>query len=52
MLGLGGLLTHDRIGYGDIGKNTAKRLQAADMKIIAYDPAAPDDPNLRQVQRA
>jgi D-3-phosphoglycerate dehydrogenase len=22
------------------------------MKIIAYDPAAPDDPNLRQVQRA
>ncbi len=27
------------IGYGDIGKNTAKRLLAADMKIIAYDPA-------------
>lgn len=26
------------IGYGDIGRNTAKRLLAADMKIIAYDP--------------
>ena len=26
------------IGYGDIGRNTAKRLIAADMKIIAYDP--------------
>lgn len=40
------------IGYGDIGKNTAKRLLAADMKIIAYDPAAADDPSLPQVQRA
>lgn len=28
------------IGYGDIGRNTAKRLLAADMKIIAYDPFA------------
>lgn len=27
------------VGYGDIGKNTAKRLSAADMKVIAYDPA-------------
>ncbi len=27
------------VGYGDIGKNTAKRLAAADMKVIAYDPA-------------
>ena len=26
------------VGYGDIGKNTAKRLIASDMKIIAYDP--------------
>uniref|UniRef100_UPI00404804F7 phosphoglycerate dehydrogenase n=1 Tax=Orrella sp. TaxID=1921583 RepID=UPI00404804F7 len=40
------------IGYGDIGKNTAKRLLAADMKIIAYDPTAADDPSLSQVQRA
>ena len=28
------------IGFGDIGRNTAKRLLAADMKIIAYDPFA------------
>ena len=40
------------IGYGDIGKNTAKRLLAADMKVIAYDPAAADDPSLPQVQRS
>lgn len=26
------------IGFGDIGRNTAKRLLAANMKIIAYDP--------------
>lgn len=26
------------IGYGDIGRNTARRLLAADMSIIAYDP--------------
>lgn len=26
------------IGYGDIGKNTARRLLAADMNVIAYDP--------------
>lgn len=26
------------IGYGDIGRNVAKRLLAADMKVIAYDP--------------
>jgi D-3-phosphoglycerate dehydrogenase len=28
------------IGYGDIGRNTAKRLLAADMRVIAYDPAS------------
>lgn len=27
------------IGYGDIGKNTIKRLLAADMHVIAYDPS-------------
>ena len=27
------------IGFGDIGRHTAKRLAAADMTIIAYDPA-------------
>lgn len=26
------------IGYGDIGNNTAKRLIAADMEVIVYDP--------------
>ena len=26
------------VGYGDIGRNTAKRLAAADMKVIVYDP--------------
>ena len=27
------------IGYGDIGKNTAKRLLAASMKVYVYDPS-------------
>lgn len=27
------------IGYGDIGKQTARRLHALDMEIIAFDPA-------------
>jgi len=31
------------IGYGDIGKNTAKRLLAADMNIIGYDPNVSKD---------
>jgi D-3-phosphoglycerate dehydrogenase len=26
------------VGYGDIGRNTARRLRAADMQVIAYDP--------------
>jgi len=39
------------VGYGDIGKSTAKRLLAADMNVIAYDPAAPDSPELSAVQR-
>lgn len=40
------------VGYGDIGKNTARRLIAADMKVVAYDPFAADDHALPQVQRA
>ena len=40
------------VGYGDIGKNTAKRLLAADMKIVAYDPVAVDSPELNAVERA
>lgn len=39
------------VGYGDIGSNVARRLLAADMKIIAYDPFAPDQSSLPQVQR-
>lgn len=26
------------IGYGDIGRNTARRLQASEISVIAYDP--------------
>lgn len=40
------------VGYGDIGKNTARRLLAADMTVLAYDPYAPDDNAMPQVQRA
>jgi D-3-phosphoglycerate dehydrogenase len=27
------------VGYGDIGRHTARRLLAADMRVLAYDPA-------------
>lgn len=27
------------VGYGDIGRNVGRRLAAADMRLIAYDPA-------------
>ena len=40
------------VGYGDIGKNTAKRLLAADMNVIAYDPAAPNSAESAAVQHA
>jgi len=40
------------VGFGDIGKNTAKRLLAAEMKVIAYDPVASDSPELTTVERA
>lgn len=40
------------IGFGDIGKNTAKRVLAADMKVIAYDPVAPNAPEFAAVERA
>jgi len=39
------------VGFGDIGRNTAKRLLAAGMHIVAYDPAAPDSLELTAVQR-
>lgn len=38
------------IGYGDIGKNVAKRLLAADMNIIAYDPKISDVVDFSGVQ--
>lgn len=40
------------VGFGDIGKNTAKRLLAAEMRIIAYDPFAQPAPELAAVQMA
>ena len=40
------------IGFGDIGKGTARRLVAANMKVVAYDPTAPDDPELPSVERS
>lgn len=40
------------VGLGDIGKNVAKRLLAADMLVVAYDPTAPDSPTQPAVQRA
>lgn len=40
------------IGFGDIGKNTAKRLLACGMKVVAYDPVAPNSDELASVQRA
>jgi D-3-phosphoglycerate dehydrogenase len=39
------------IGFGDIGKSTARRLLAANMKVVAYDPIALDDPELTSVER-
>jgi len=40
------------VGFGDIGRNTAKRLLAAEMQVVAYDPGAPDIPDLSAVHRA
>jgi D-3-phosphoglycerate dehydrogenase len=40
------------IGYGDIGKSAAKRLLAADMRVLAYDPLAANTPELAVVERA
>ena len=38
------------IGFGDIGRNTAKRLLAAEMKVLAYDPHRQVDPDLANVE--
>ena len=37
-------------GFGDIGRNTARRALAADMNVIAYDPEFKSDDNLGTVQ--
>jgi D-3-phosphoglycerate dehydrogenase len=38
------------VGFGDIGRNTAKRLVAFDLKVIAYDPYFQAQDNLSQVE--
>lgn len=40
------------IGYGDIGKNTAKRLLASEMNVTAYDPGVEGDAGIPGVKRA
>jgi D-3-phosphoglycerate dehydrogenase len=40
------------VGFGDIGRSTAKRLAAFDMPIVAYDPGNSDDGGIANVQRA
>lgn len=40
------------VGFGNIGKSAAKRLLAADMNVIAYDPVAATLPELAVVERA
>lgn len=40
------------IGLGDIGRNTARRLLAADMKVVAYDPVARPADELTAVEMA
>ena len=40
------------VGYGDIGRNVAKRVIASDMKVIAYDPAFKPVEGLEKAQNA
>lgn len=40
------------MGFGDIGRNTAKRLMASDMQVIAYDPYFQPAMGLESVQLA
>lgn len=40
------------IGFGDIGKNVAKRMLAAEMNVIAYDPDISDATPFTEVQIA
>ena len=40
------------MGYGDIGRNTARRLLAADMEIIVYDPFVSADEKTNGIEFA
>ena len=40
------------VGFGDIGRNTARRLLACEMNVIAYDPSYRPAPGLEAVERA
>lgn len=40
------------VGFGDIGKNAAKRMLAADMRVIAYDPFVAEESTLDAIQHA
>lgn len=40
------------VGFGDIGRSTAKRLAAFDMPIVAYDPGNTDEGGIVGVERA
>lgn len=40
------------VGFGDIGRNTARRLLAAEMRVIAYDPFFKPAPGLEAVEAA
>ncbi|MDB5348578.1 MAG: phosphoglycerate dehydrogenase [Schlesneria sp.] len=40
------------VGFGDIGRQTAKRLLASGMKVIAYDPRFAPAPGLEAVESA
>ena len=40
------------LGLGDIGRNIAKRLLAADMRIVAYDPHVHSVPGLESIEIA
>lgn len=39
-------------GFGDIGRNTARRLLASEMKVVAYDPFFKPAPGLEAVESA
>lgn len=40
------------VGFGDIGRNTAKRLLACELNVIAYDPYFQPTPGFETVQSA